>query len=213
MLTFTQVALEKLEAYRVGAEERDGVPRAVRIALTGAEREAPHELSLVAAGRPASGDVLLDVGEEAPFSVHVPARCRKRLRGARVDFVARDGTRGFDVVLRDESEGPEDAAPTDGSSVEDRVREVIREEVNPTVASHGGALELVEVEDGVAKVEMSGGCQGCAASALTLQAMVRRMIASRVPEIIEIEDVTDHSEGDEPYYPTADELRSAAAGG
>ena len=70
----------------------------------------------------------------------------------------------------------------------------------------------VEVRDGVARVEMSGGCQGCAASALTLQAMVRRMISSRVPEVGETRITFPL---DYPYddLEIGDEVRFAAAAG
>jgi Fe/S biogenesis protein NfuA len=47
---------------------------------------------------------------------------------------------------------------------------------------------------------MSGGCQGCAASAATLRQGVERMVKEEVPEIREIVDITDHTAGSNPYY-------------
>jgi Fe-S cluster biogenesis protein NfuA/nitrite reductase/ring-hydroxylating ferredoxin subunit len=43
------------------------------------------------------------------------------------------------------------------------------DEVRPYVEGHGGKVELLGVEAGVVHVRMSGACQGCAASALTLR--------------------------------------------
>jgi Fe/S biogenesis protein NfuA len=42
---------------------------------------------------------------------------------------------------------------------------VIDELVNPRIAAHGGAVELVDVADDAVYVRMTGGCQGCSASA------------------------------------------------
>ena len=54
------------------------------------------------------------------------------------------------------------------------------DEVRPYIESHGGALELLDVEGGVVHVRMSGACEGCAASAMTL----RRGIETKLRELI-----------------------------
>jgi nitrite reductase/ring-hydroxylating ferredoxin subunit/Fe-S cluster biogenesis protein NfuA len=43
------------------------------------------------------------------------------------------------------------------------------DEVRPYIQSHGGEVELLGVEDGAVHVRLSGACQGCAGSAITLQ--------------------------------------------
>lgn len=82
----------------------------------------------------------------------------------------------------------------------DRVQRVLDELVNPRIAAHGGAVELVDVADSTVYVRMSGGCQGCSASAATLRMGVERMVKDEVPEIQEIVDLTDHDAGVMPYY-------------
>jgi len=47
---------------------------------------------------------------------------------------------------------------------------------------------------------MGGGCQGCAASSVTLKAGVESMIKAKVDEINEIVDITNHDAGINPYY-------------
>jgi len=47
--------------------------------------------------------------------------------------------------------------------------EEVLDEVRPYIESHGGELELLEVDDGVVHVQLSGSCSGCAASAITLK--------------------------------------------
>jgi Fe-S cluster biogenesis protein NfuA len=80
------------------------------------------------------------------------------------------------------------------------VEELLDNQVNPSVAAHGGHIGAERVVDGTVYLRMSGGCQGCAASAATLRDGVERMLRSALPEIRQIVDVTDHAEGDNPFY-------------
>jgi Fe-S cluster biogenesis protein NfuA/nitrite reductase/ring-hydroxylating ferredoxin subunit len=57
------------------------------------------------------------------------------------------------------------------------------DEIRPYVESHGGAVELVEISDGVVRVRMSGACEGCAASAMTLRRGIETAIRERLPQI------------------------------
>ena len=82
----------------------------------------------------------------------------------------------------------------------DQVNELIRNDVNPSIASHGGIITLHSVKDGKAYVTMGGGCQGCSASSVTLKQGVESYIVAKVDEINEIVDLTNHSEGVNPYY-------------
>jgi Fe/S biogenesis protein NfuA len=61
-------------------------------------------------------------------------------------------------------------------------------------------VELADIEGDTLYLRMSGGCQGCAASAATLRQGIERIVREAVPEIQEIVDVTDHSSGVNPYY-------------
>ncbi len=64
--------------------------------------------------------------------------------------------------------------------MEERIQvEEALDEVRPYIESHGGALELLDVEDGVVHVEMSGSCSGCAASAITLRRGVEEILRQR----------------------------------
>jgi Fe-S cluster biogenesis protein NfuA len=44
--------------------------------------------------------------------------------------------------------------------VEEKVREVIDNEIQPMLASHGGGVEILEIKDGVVKVRLMGACSG-----------------------------------------------------
>jgi Fe-S cluster biogenesis protein NfuA len=80
-----------------------------------------------------------------------------------------------------------------------RVRDVLDEQVNPIVASHGGGVHLVDLIDNVVYLRMSGGCQGCGLADITLRHGVDAAIREAVPEIGWIHDVTNHSAGLMPY--------------
>lgn len=84
--------------------------------------------------------------------------------------------------------------------VAERVRQVLEEQVNPSIAAHGGHAELVAVDDDTAHLRLSGGCAGCALASATLSQGIEVAIRQSVPEITRIVDVTDHSAGVNPYF-------------
>lgn len=60
------------------------------------------------------------------------------------------------------------------------------DEVRPYIESHGGAVELVQVEGGKVHVRMSGACNGCAASAMTLQRGIEAALREHYPGFEEV---------------------------
>jgi IscR-regulated protein YhgI len=83
---------------------------------------------------------------------------------------------------------------------EDRVRQVLDEQVNPMVASHGGVVSLSRIENGEVFLRFGGGCQGCGMVDVTLKQGVEVMMKESVPDIVAIHDATDHDSGSNPYY-------------
>jgi Fe-S cluster biogenesis protein NfuA/nitrite reductase/ring-hydroxylating ferredoxin subunit len=60
------------------------------------------------------------------------------------------------------------------------------DEIRPYIESHGGGLELLDVDGGVVHVRLSGSCHGCAASAMTLRRGVETKLRERIPWFTEI---------------------------
>ncbi len=89
-----------------------------------------------------------------------------------------------------------------GSTLALRVAAVLEQEVNPSIASHGGRADLVALDDdeGTAYLRLSGGCQGCAMSQMTLRQGIETALLEEVPELTRVIDVTDHGGGENPYY-------------
>jgi Fe-S cluster biogenesis protein NfuA len=80
------------------------------------------------------------------------------------------------------------------------VQELLDGEVNRSIANHGGQISIVDVHDGVLSIAMSGGCQGCAGSNVTLRQGFEVMVRRVAPEIVDIVDTTDHAAGTKPFY-------------
>jgi Fe-S cluster biogenesis protein NfuA len=80
------------------------------------------------------------------------------------------------------------------------VQELLDREVNRSIAAHGGQISIVDVRDGSLFIAMSGGCQGCAASKVTLRQGFEVMVRGVAPEIESIVDTTDHAAGNTPFY-------------
>jgi len=73
--------------------------------------------------------------------------------------------------------------------------EEVLDDVRPYIESHGGDLELLEVDDGVVHVRLSGSCSGCAASAITLKRGVEEALRERYEPFKEL--VAHEPEGDD----------------
>ena len=192
MITLTDEALEVVRSYM---DQSDGEFTALRIGISGGTPLAPDfELTLVGPDDIRENEQQVAVGE---LMVVVEEEFVPRLTGAKVDFVQRVNESGFEVSLAATAKA---AAPVLEGPLAERVKTVLETEINPAIASHGGSITLVGVEDTEIYLEMGGGCQGCAMSRMTLRQGVERMVRQAVPEVSVIHDVTDHSSGENPFF-------------
>lgn len=67
--------------------------------------------------------------------------------------------------------------------------------VRPYLESHGGGVELVRIEEGVAHLRLRGSCDGCPASASTLELAIREALDEAAPDLdgIEVEGLVEPS--------------------
>jgi Fe-S cluster biogenesis protein NfuA len=70
--------------------------------------------------------------------------------------------------------------------LEERVTEAL-DSVRPFLASHGGNVELISVQDGVARLQLQGSCNGCPSSAATLEHALREAIDAAAPDLLGLE--------------------------
>ena len=104
---------------------------------------------------------------------------------------------GDPVLLDADQPLPKPGLETDDGKA---IQALIDEKVNPMVASHGGQITLVDVQDDTVFIRMGGGCQGCGMADVTLKQGVTRQIQALVPKITNVLDVTDHAGGANPYH-------------
>jgi Fe/S biogenesis protein NfuA len=87
------------------------------------------------------------------------------------------------------------------SPLEDRINYVLYNEVNPSLASHGGEVSLLEVtEEKVAILQFGGGCQGCGMVEATLKDGVEKSLMEQIPELTAVRDTTDHTDRSQAYF-------------
>ena len=176
--------------------EEDGL-QALRVAVDGSPFAPRYELTLVDAENRADTDVEVSAGN---FNVLVDEASVKRLDGATVDYVETVQESGFQITPDADAVKAAMEGTGPAGALADRVRHVLDTEINPAVASHGGSINLVDVQGTEIFIEMAGGCQGCAMSRMTLRQGVERMVSQAVPDVTAIHDVTDHDGGDNPYF-------------
>ena len=59
-------------------------------------------------------------------------------------------------------------------------------DIRPALQADGGDVELVDVEDGVVKVRLTGACGSCPMATMTLKFGVERILKERIPEVKEV---------------------------
>lgn len=181
------------------ADEGDPESLGLRIEITGTRGvDFVYDLSFDELSEASGDDVVCDLGG---ISVIVPGPSVEQLRGSVLD-VPRNPTQGG-LVIRNPNR-PDPLAGVElhlEGTVAERVQQLIDQQINPSLASHGGFATLVGVEDDERVfITLGGGCQGCAMSRMTITQGIDRAIREAIPEVTEIIDATDHSAGESPFY-------------
>jgi len=86
------------------------------------------------------------------------------------------------------------------SPMNERINYYLQTEINPGLASHGGQVSLIDIDDGIVILKFGGGCQGCGQVDLTLKEGIEATLLARIPELKGVRDVTDHSNRENAYY-------------
>ncbi len=152
------------------------------------------------------------VGRDGEITIVIPRASVDRLRGSRLEF-ASDGGGGL-VLVNPNHPAPEELNPGVPaeilalgveSALAKLAIKVLDDQVNPSIASHGGRADLVALDDtnNVAYIKMSGGCQGCSMSRMTLSQGIETALRAAIPELTDVRDITDHASGVNPFYADA----------
>ncbi len=69
----------------------------------------------------------------------------------------------------------------------EKIKDVLENQIRPSLQSHGGDCELVEItEDGVVRVVLQGACRGCPMAQMTIQQGVQARLQEAVPGVREV---------------------------
>lgn len=187
LVTVSQKAIEEITKHL----KEDGRPDlACRLAVTGKSSAGfKYHFDFIEAHERAADDHIIEAGELLLF---IDPTSGESLKGSNIDFVTDQwgGTR-FQV---------DNPNPIWTDPVSMHVQELIDTQINPSIASHGGFIELLEVKDETAYIKMGGGCQGCGMADVTLKQGIEGAIVDMVPQVNKVVDTTDHAGGTNPYY-------------
>jgi Fe-S cluster biogenesis protein NfuA len=70
--------------------------------------------------------------------------------------------------------------------LETRVEQAL-DNVRPFLQSHGGNAELLSVDDGAVRLRLTGSCNGCPSSSVTLKQAIEQAIYEAAPDVVSIE--------------------------
>src|SRR5437867_3902037 len=189
MITITDVARAKVLEL-IAAQGKPGL--ALRFGIRGRGPQGfVYRLAFEDRSDQAPGDIAVESG---PLAVLIDAESAPHLSGATIDYVEQAGEGGFKI---------DNPNPLWSDPVALAVQQVIDQEINPAVGTHGGFVTPRDVRLGTAFILLGGGCQGCGMVDVTLKQGIEVRIREAVPEIREIIDTTDHAQGRNPYYQPA----------
>jgi len=195
VFTVTPDAIARILELRQAEDDPSSL--ALRVEVTGTSGvEYAYDLTFDPIAEADDADAIY---QQDALPVIVPAGSIEQLTGATLDVPAGGGP---GLVLRN----PNRPDPLSGKHLEltgtiaEQVEQLLKEQINPALAAHGGYAELKGVEDDKVYVTMGGGCQGCAVSAMTLRDGIARSIKEAIPAVTEVIDTTDHDAGENPYY-------------
>ncbi len=58
--------------------------------------------------------------------------------------------------------------------------------IRPALQADGGDVELVDVNEGVVRLKLTGACVGCPMSTITLKQGIERILKEQIPEVKEV---------------------------
>jgi Fe/S biogenesis protein NfuA len=153
-------------------------------------------------------DLSFDVVTQAAFSdevrtvegmkLIVPANSLELLTGSILDYNDAQG-----LIIRNPNKplAPSVEGLVNDDELSATIEMVLSSEVNPALAAHGGFVSYAGHDgEGVAYLTMGGGCHGCSMSRMTMMEGVQTTLIEKVPGVVKVRDLTDHTSGENPYY-------------
>jgi Fe/S biogenesis protein NfuA len=189
MVNITDIALQKLNDLMQNTDQPVQGIRIIAEAIS--PLKAEYSLAFVQSGEEQADDEIVSFDS---FSIYIDPDSVQFVEGATLNYVENAMGAGFVVENQPRSvpklEGP----------VADKLQKLLSDQINPALAMHGGFVQLIDVKENKAYIELGGGCRGCGMVDVTLKQGIEKLIKQSIPEISEIYDTTDHASGTNPYY-------------
>jgi Fe/S biogenesis protein NfuA len=199
IISVTVEAMQELIALRDAEPEGDRLGLRLEIVSNPGE-DFKYDLSFDVVTKAAFSDEVrthsrADIGS---LKVIIPAAALDLLEGATLDHTA---TQGLVIRNPNKPKAPSVEGLTSDDALSAEVEALIKSEVNPALAAHGGFVTYVGHDgEGTAYMTMGGGCHGCSMSRMTMLDGVQTMLIEQLPQIERVRDLTDHASGENPYY-------------
>lgn len=189
-ITITDAAHDYL-AELLSKQDTTGI--GIRVFIT--QPGTPHAETCIAYCKPGeekSDDVALALKS---FTAWIDAVSEPFLEDAVVDYAT--DRMGGQLTIK----APNAKVPTvnEDSPINERINYYLQTEINPGLASHGGMVSLIDVDEGIAILQFGGGCQGCGQADMTLKEGIEKTLLERIPELKGVRDVTDHTNRENAY--------------
>ena len=75
------------------------------------------------------------------------------------------------------------------SDIENKIRQILDDEIRPAVAMDGGDITFEKFENGVVYLYLQGSCAGCPSSTATLKVGIETRLREAIPEVVEVVSV------------------------
>ena len=199
IITITDEALRELLTLRDAEPEGDRLGLRLEIVSEPGE-DFKYDLSFDVVTKAAFSDEVRTHArpESGSLKVIIPAAAMDLLEGATLDHTA---TQGLVIRNPNKPKAPSIEGLISDDPLSAEVETLIKTEVNPALAAHGGFVTYVGHDgEGTAYLTMGGGCHGCSMSRMTMLDGVQTMLVEQLPEIERVRDLTDHASGENPFY-------------
>lgn len=92
-------------------------------------------------------------------------------------------------VVNEEALAQAQATKGGDSDVENKIRQILDQEIRPAVAMDGGDISFERYEDGIVYLFMQGSCAGCPSATATLKMGIENRLKQEIPDIVEVVSV------------------------
>ena len=75
------------------------------------------------------------------------------------------------------------------TDIENKIRDILDQEIRPAVAMDGGDITFEKFEDGIVYLYLQGACSGCPSSTATLKMGIETRLRDAIPEVKEVVSV------------------------